>query len=86
MIELKDISVSFDGQLVLDGLNFTMKDGEFVYLVGPTGAGKSSLLRLLYMDLKPHAGSVQVAGFDSVTTKSREIPRLRRKLGIVFQD
>ena len=86
MIELHNISVSFDGQDVLSGLNFTLKNGEFVYLVGPTGAGKSSLLRLLYMDLKPHNGVVRVAEYDSGTTKSRHIPLLRRRLGIVFQD
>lgn len=86
MIDLKDISVSFDGQLVLDHLNFTMKRGEFVYLVGQTGAGKSSLLRLLYMDLKPDAGRVAVDEYDSENTESRNIPHLRRKLGIVFQD
>jgi cell division transport system ATP-binding protein len=86
MIELHNISVSFDGQEVLNGLNFTLKNGEFVYLVGPTGAGKSSLLRLLYMDLKPRIGVVRVAEYDSATTKSRRIPFLRRKLGIVFQD
>ncbi len=86
MIELTDISVSFDGQLVLNRLNFTMSDGEFVYLVGQTGAGKSSLLRLLYMDLKPNSGHVAVAGYDSETTKNREVPHLRRKLGVVFQD
>ncbi len=86
MIELHNISVSFDGQDVLSGLNFTLKNGEFVYLVGPTGAGKSSLLRLLYMDLKPHNGVVRVAEYDSATTKSRHIPLLRRRLGIVFQD
>ncbi|MBI3112385.1 MAG: cell division ATP-binding protein FtsE [Ignavibacteriales bacterium] len=86
MIELHNISVSFDGQDVLSGLNFTLKNGEFVYLVGPTGAGKSSLLRLLYMDLKPHNGVVRVAEYDSETTKSRRIPLLRRRLGIVFQD
>jgi ABC-type sugar transport system ATPase subunit len=53
MIELKEVTVSFDGQVVLDQLNLSVRDGEFIYLVGTTGAGKSSLLRLLYMDLKP---------------------------------
>ena len=86
MIDLKDVTVSFDGQIVLDRLNLTIKDGEFVYLVGATGAGKSSLLRLLYMDLKPESGTVSVLDYDSVTTKDSEIPLLRRKLGIVFQD
>lgn len=86
MIELKDVTVSFDGQVILDRLNLSIKDGEFVYLVGATGAGKSSLLRLLYMDLKPESGTVAVLDYDSVTTKAREVPHLRRKLGIVFQD
>lgn len=72
--------------MVLNRVNFEMREGEFVYLVGATGAGKSSLLRLLYMDLKPDTGTVRVAGHDSEETRSREVPYLRRKLGIVFQD
>ena len=63
-----------------------MKSGEFVYLVGQTGAGKSSLLRLLYMDLKPDTGRVRVAGFDTSSMKQKEVPFLRRRIGIVFQD
>ncbi len=86
MIELSNVSVTFDGQVVLDRLSLSMRDGEFVYLVGATGAGKSSLLRLLYMDLKPDAGGVKVLNFDAETTAPKHIPRLRRKLGIVFQD
>jgi len=86
MIDLRDVTVSFDGQVVLDRLNLSVRDGEFVYLVGATGAGKSSLLRLLYMDLKPDSGTVRVLDYDSTTTKAQEIPRLRRRLGIVFQD
>ena len=86
MIDLRDVTVSFDGQVVLDRLNLSIRDGEFVYLVGATGAGKSSLLRLLYMDLKPDSGTVSVLDYDSTTTKAQEIPRLRRRLGIVFQD
>jgi cell division transport system ATP-binding protein len=86
MIELKDVTVSFDGQVILDRLNLSIKSGEFVYLVGATGAGKSSLLRLLYMDLKPEGGTVGVLDYDSVTTRAAEVPHLRRKLGIVFQD
>ncbi len=86
MIELHDVTVSFDGQTVLEKVNFSMKSGDFVYLVGQTGAGKSSLLRLLYMDLKPESGRVRVAGFESSAIKTREVPYLRRRLGIVFQD
>lgn len=86
MVELQNISISFEGQMVLDKINFTMKRGEFVYLVGQTGAGKSSLMRLLYMDLKPNNGRVKVAGYDSKTVTNKGIPRLRRKLGVIFQD
>ncbi|MBI2619811.1 MAG: cell division ATP-binding protein FtsE [Ignavibacteriales bacterium] len=86
MIELHEVSVSFDGQLVLEGADFALKAGDFVYLVGQTGAGKSSLLRLLYMDLKPQRGTVRVAGFSSSSITRREIPFLRRRLGVVFQD
>jgi len=86
MINVQNVSVSFDGQLVLDKVHLNVKNGEFLYLVGQTGAGKSSLLRLLYMDLKPESGTVSVAGFHSNTVKDREIPHLRRRIGIVFQD
>jgi cell division transport system ATP-binding protein len=86
MIDLQDVTVSFDGQSVLDKVRFSMKAGEFVYLVGQTGAGKSSLLRLLYMDLKPEHGRVRVAGVDTSSMKRKDIPYLRRRIGIVFQD
>ncbi|HAV23205.1 MAG: cell division ATP-binding protein FtsE [Ignavibacteria bacterium GWA2_55_11] len=86
MIEMHDVTVSFDGQPVLDGVSFTMKRGEFVYLVGQTGAGKSSLMRLLYFDLSPSSGRVRVAGYNSEQIAQREIPYLRRRIGIVFQD
>lgn len=86
IIELQDVTVSFDGQHVLNKVNFSMTSGEFVYLVGQTGAGKSSLLRLMYVDLHPNEGNVSVAGYQAKAMKSREVPQLRRKLGVVFQD
>jgi len=86
MIELKNVSVSFDGQQVLDRLNFSVGQGEFVYLVGQTGTGKSSLMRLLYFDLYPSTGTVKIASYDSETLTNRQIPLIRRRLGIVFQD
>ncbi|MCU0452626.1 MAG: cell division ATP-binding protein FtsE [Bacteroidetes bacterium] len=86
MIELDGVTVSFDGQQVLTNLSFSMKRGEFVYLVGQTGAGKSSLMRLLYYDLIPEAGRVRVAGYDSSNIAPKEIPFLRRRIGVVFQD
>jgi cell division transport system ATP-binding protein len=86
MIELQKVTVIFDGQHVLDNVNFSMKQGEFVYLVGQTGTGKSSLMRLTYFDLKPSSGNVKVASYNSSTITDRQIPRIRRRLGIVFQD
>jgi cell division transport system ATP-binding protein len=86
MIELKNVTVAFDSQQLLSGVNFNMKTGEFVYLVGQTGAGKSSLMRLLYFDLRPSSGKVIVDRYDSSSVTPRKIPHLRRKLGIVFQD
>ena len=86
IVDIRGVTVSFDGQRVLDAVNFSMKTGEFVYLVGQTGAGKSSLLRLMYIDLKPERGMVRVAGYASDTIRNRQIPYLRRKLGVVFQD
>ena len=86
MIELLNVSVSFEGQHVLDKISFEMKRNEFVYLVGQTGAGKSSLMRLLYMDLKPNNGRVKVAGYDSKTITNKQVPLLRRRLGVIFQD
>jgi cell division transport system ATP-binding protein len=86
MIELKNVTVAFDGQRVLDGLNFVLKPGEFVYLVGQTGTGKSSLMRLMYFDLFPSTGRVRIASYDSLNLTARQIPLIRRRLGIVFQD
>jgi cell division transport system ATP-binding protein len=86
MIELKNVSVSFDNQRVLDGINFSMKQSEFVYLVGQTGMGKSTLLRLMYFDILPSSGTVRIASYDSASITNRQIPRIRRRLGIVFQD
>lgn len=86
MIELKNVTVSYDGQRVLDGLNFFLKPGEFVYLVGQTGTGKSSLMRLMYFDLSPSTGTVRMASYDSATLTARQVPLIRRRLGIVFQD
>jgi cell division transport system ATP-binding protein len=71
---------------VLGDINFEIQKGEFVYLVGRTGSGKSSLLKTLYADLPLRLGTIQVAGFSISGLKNVEIPLLRRKLGIIFQD
>ncbi|HTY09699.1 MAG TPA: ATP-binding cassette domain-containing protein [Bacteroidota bacterium] len=86
MVRLSNVTVSFSKQAVLDRVGLEIDAGEFVSLVGTTGSGKSTLLRLLYMDLFPDSGTVTVGKFSSSGITSKQIPLLRRKLGIVFQD
>ncbi len=83
---LEDVSVSQRNNLVLSGVNLVVQPGEFYYLIGKTGSGKSSLLKTLYADLPLEKGKAQVVGFDLSNIKDKDIPFLRRKLGIVFQD
>ncbi len=73
-------------KLVLSDVNFTIHKGEFVYLIGRTGSGKSSLLKTLYADLWLEQGSARVGGYELHQIRRAEIPFLRRKIGIVFQD
>ncbi len=86
IIDLRNLAVFQKNILILSGVTFSIKKGEFVYLVGKTGTGKSSLLKTLYAELPVMDGSAQVAGFDLSIIRQKEIPHLRRKLGIVFQD
>ena len=86
MVRLSNVCVSFNKQAILDHVSLEIGAGEFVSLVGTTGSGKSTLLRLLYMDLHPDTGSVMVGKFSSGSISSKQIPLLRRKLGVVFQD
>jgi cell division transport system ATP-binding protein len=85
-ISLKSISIFQNDNLVLSDINLEIEKGEFVYLIGKTGSGKSSLLKTLYADLPLKNGEGEIAGFDLKKIKSKEIPLLRRKLGIIFQD
>jgi cell division transport system ATP-binding protein len=71
---------------VLSNVNFLVEQHEFVFLIGRTGSGKSSLLKTLYADLPLKSGLVEIAGFNLTTIKTQEIPYLRRKIGIIFQD
>lgn len=86
VIEFDNISVSYNHRVILDNINFSLENGEFTYLIGQTGAGKSSFLRLIYRDLRPDNGSVWVADMDVTSIKEKQVPYLRRQLGIVFQD
>lgn len=86
IIELSKVSVFQQKNLVLTDVNMTIEKASFVYLIGKTGSGKSSLLRALYADIKPSEGQAVIAGYNLLKIKEKEIPYLRRKLGIVFQD
>lgn len=77
----------FQGETpVLTDVNFSVEQHEFVFLIGRTGSGKSSLLKTLYADLKLHSGLAEIVGYSLTKIKSNEVPFLRRKIGIIFQD
>jgi cell division transport system ATP-binding protein len=86
LIEFKNVTVFQDERPIVSGMNIAVRKGEFVYLLGKTGSGKSSFMKLLYGDLPLIDGEAYVCGYDLKYLKNRDIPLLRRKLGIVFQD
>ena len=86
IIQLEKASIFQQDHLILSDVTLTINQGEFVYLIGKTGTGKTSLLRTLYCDLTLGEGQASITGFDLRKIKTKEIPFLRRKLGIVFQD
>jgi cell division transport system ATP-binding protein len=86
MISFINVDLELNKKPVFRNLNLTIQLGELVYIVGKSGSGKTTLLKSLYMDIRPKKGEIRVAGFSSRTIKKRQIPLLRRKLGIVFQD
>jgi cell division transport system ATP-binding protein len=86
VVRVKDVSIFQDQHTVLADVNFEIEKGEFVFLVGRTGSGKSSLLKTLYADLPLRLGDVTIAGYSIREMKPSQVPMLRRKLGIIFQD
>jgi len=87
MIQLQDVSVEYPtDRVALRDVSLRIEKGEFVFLVGSTGAGKSTLLKLIYREEAPTAGKVIVAGQNLTTLPAREVPFLRRRMGVVFQD
>jgi cell division transport system ATP-binding protein len=95
VIELRGVSIyhgeaakstNSENDLILSNIDLAVDEGEFVYLIGRVGTGKSTLLKTLYAEVEPASGSAEVVGFDLCNLKRRQIPELRRALGIVFQD
>ena len=86
ILELSDADIYQGNHLVLKDINISLKRGDFVYLIGSTGSGKSSLLKTLYADIPLLQGKGQIVNYDLRKIEDKEIPYLRRKLGVVFQD
>lgn len=86
MLTFNNVEFRYSNQEVFNNLNLQLNNGDFAFLIGKSGVGKSTLLQLVYMDILPQAGYVQVGNFSSDTIKPRQLPELRRILGVVFQD
>lgn len=86
MLSFNNVEFRYSNQTVFTDLNFDLEKGEFAFLIGKSGIGKSTLLQLIYMNLFPTAGYIKVDEYDTKTIKPRQLPALRKKLGVVFQD
>ena len=86
VLSLKNVTIYQENRVILSQVNLEVKEGEFLYIIGKTGTGKSSFMKTLYGDLPLTEGSGTVVGYDLVDLKENDIPFLRRKIGIVFQD
>ena len=87
MIRLKDVEMEYEnGTRAVKGISLTIEDGEFVFLVGPSGSGKSSIIKLLTGEIEPTAGRIMINGFSVSNISERQVPLMRRTLGIIFQD
>ncbi|WP_374539903.1 cell division ATP-binding protein FtsE [Flavobacterium sp.] len=86
ILNLKNVSIYQEHQLVLSDINLDVYKGDFIYFIGKTGSGKSSFLKILYGDLPLTEGTGSIVDYDLTTLKDKDIPYLRRKLGVVFQD
>ena len=86
MISFKNVTKMYDGNIGLEDANIDIEDGDFVFLVGPSGAGKSTFIRLILKEIEADAGEIKVGKFNVTEMSNRQIPQLRRRIGIVFQD
>ena len=86
MVEFKNISFSYSKESGVYDIDLKVQDGEFCFLVGPTGSGKTSLLKMIYFDILPLKGEINVLGYNSKKTKKNKVNKLRKKIGVIFQD
>ncbi len=86
MVEFRNISFSYSKDSGVYDIDLKVDDSEFCFLVGPTGSGKSSLLKMIYFDILPSEGEIDVLGYNSKKTKKNSIHKLRKKIGVIFQD
>ncbi|MDP3973499.1 MAG: cell division ATP-binding protein FtsE [Candidatus Daviesbacteria bacterium] len=86
MITFENVNKKFGSTQALDDVSFEIKQGEFVFIVGPSGAGKSTLLKIITREALPNSGKILVGNQDIIKMKTNDIPKLRRKIGFVFQD
>ena len=87
MIRLKDVEMEYEnGTKAIQGITLTIEDGEFVFLVGPSGSGKSTIIKLLTGEVEPCAGRIMINGFSISNISNRQVPLMRRTLGVIFQD
>ena len=86
MVEFKNISFSYSKDSGVYDIDLQVNDSEFCFLVGPTGSGKSSLLKMIYFDILPSEGEIDVLGYNSKKTRKNSIHKLRKKIGVIFQD
>ena len=86
MIQMENVTYAYDKGYGIKNVNFTIEDSEFTFLIGPTGSGKSTIMKLIYMALIPQSGVVTTGKFRSDKIKKRKIPFLRRNIGMIFQD
>ena len=87
LVDYQNVNIYHDDVQVLEGVNFHADEGEFIYLIGKVGSGKSSLLETIYMELDiSEADKAEVLGLDLINIKRKEVPSLRKQMGIIFQD
>ncbi len=86
MLTFQNVEFKYSNQTVFTDLNLELEEGEFAFLIGKSGVGKSTLLQLIYMNIFPTSGYVRVGDYDTTSIKPRQLPALRKKLGVIFQD